>query len=105
MRIPKPSPAHAFAPAPEAQAFRFQSGSMARSLVELEARLSSEAAGVVWYHRDHFPPWLRDVVGDAPLSRRFAQFASELPEPEALRSILVGLARTRLAQLGESKPQ
>jgi hypothetical protein len=99
VRIPQPYPAHAFEPAPEAQAFRFQSGTFARSLAELEERLASEGPFVVWYHRDHFPPWLRDVGGDAPLARRFAQFAAESPEPEALRAILSGLVRTRLAEL------
>lgn len=99
MKVPRPLPAHAFVPAPEAQAFRFQSGGSARSLEELHARLAEAPAGVVWYHREHFPSWLRDVVGDDPLARRFAAYAAQAPHAESLRETLVGLVRFRLGEL------
>jgi len=93
---PLAPPRHAFDPVAEDLAFRLHSGGVARSLEELEARLAEAPAAVAWYHRGHFAPWVRDVVGDEGLARRLEGFA-HTPDPEAYRDAVLGVLRTRLA--------
>jgi len=97
--MPSPLPRFAFSPASEDQAFRFQSGATARSLEEFAARVASEPDSVVWYHRSHFAPWVRDVVGDVPLSRRFEYYAQQAPAPDVFREIVATLSHQRLSEL------
>lgn len=99
MKLPRSPPPHAFEPARDEQAFRFRSGASARSLAELEERLREAPPDVVAYHRQHFAPWLREVVGDEPLSRRFEALAEEGAAPDVLRDALCGLVRARLDEL------
>jgi hypothetical protein len=99
VKVPRPPPAHARAPASEERAFRFQSGATARSLEEFARAVASEPAAVVNYHRHHYAPWLRDVVGDAPLARRVEAFAEESSAPDAFRDIVAALAQRRLEEL------
>lgn len=89
-------------PVTDARAFRLHSGGLARSLDELEARLAESPAHVAWYHREHFAPWVRDVLGDAPFARRLEAFAAT-PDADAYRDIVLGLLRTRL-RAGLSPP-
>jgi hypothetical protein len=99
MHVPVPAPRFVRREAPEAQAFVLQDGQRARSLAQLVDALSRAAPGVAWYHREHFVPWLRDVVGDEPLARRFEFYARAGGDPEILRDTLVALGRARLAEL------
>ena len=104
MKIPSPPPRYAFDPCPAAQAFRFRDGASVRSLQELHERLRSSAvADLVAFHRGHFAPWLRDVVGDAPLARRVEDIAASGAVPDALQDALRGLCATRLQELGAAR--
>lgn len=84
--------------APPEQAFRLQNGATARSLEELEARLREAPAGVAWFHREHFGPWVRDILRDDGLARRLDAFAST-PDGDAYQDIVLGLLRARLSAL------
>lgn len=95
---PSSPPRHAFDPVADDLAFRLQSGGVARSLEELEARLAEAPASVAWFHRAHFVPWVRDVVGDAPLARRLEAYA-DVPDAEAYHDAALGVLRTRLRAL------
>lgn len=95
--MPSPPPRHVHEPAPEALAFRFQDGTSARSLAEFAQRLQAATPSTVWYHRDHFAPWLSDVVLDEPLARRVAYFAESAPDPEVFREIVLDLVAKRLS--------
>lgn len=99
MKIPTPPPRHVVDPTDEQHAFRFQSGETSRSLSDFHAHLASVPASVLWYHRSHFAPWLRHVLGDDPLARRVASFADEARDAEMLRELLRDLVAARLAQL------
>lgn len=99
MRIPDPPPRFVRQEAPDEAAFALQDGQRARDLEQLVDALARASPSVVWYHREHFVPWLRDVVGDAPLAARFAHYAAAGGDAEILRETLVGLGRARLAQL------
>lgn len=80
--------------APPEQAFRLQNGASARSIEELEARLREAPPGVAWFHREHFGPWVRDILHDDGLARRLQAFAST-PDGDAYRDIVLGLLRAR----------
>lgn len=99
MRVPTPPPAHVVEPVEDARAFRFSNGRVARSLAELAAALHEVPAGTAYYHREHLVPWLRDVMGDEPLARRFEHYAREGGEPDAFRDLLADLAANRVEQL------
>ena len=99
MQQPSNVPRHARVPAAEEQAFVFQSGERARSLVELADALGRAPASVVSFHRDHFAAWLTNVVGDEPLARRFTYYARAAPEPDVLRETLRDLVAARLREL------
>lgn len=104
MLLAPPSPArHAFEPVNDDVAFRLQSGGLARSLDELAARLQEAPAGVAWYHREHLPPWVRDVVGDASLARRLEDLAAT-PDADAYRDAALGVLRTRLEAARAHRP-
>lgn len=79
----------------EPLAFRFQHGPSARSLVEFRDVLRGAPVDVVWYHRLHFVPWVRDVLQDEPLARRLEAFAEEGPAPDVYRDIVAGLVARR----------
>ena len=99
MKVPSPPPRHVREPAPDPLGFRFRSGESARSLEEFEAALRRAPADALMFHREHFVPWLRDVVRDDPLARRVESYAQEARDGELLREILVDLVGRRLAQL------
>ena len=104
MRIPTPPPAHALAPLPDEKAFRFTSGASARNLADLADALRSAPAGTVWFHREHFVPWVRDLVGDEPLARRMEHYAREGGDPDVLRDTLADLVATRVEELRRAAP-
>lgn len=83
-------------PVREELAFRFRHGPAARSLPEFHALLATAPPEAVHFHREHFAPWLRDVLGEAPLARRFEQYAEAGAEPGVLRETLVALVARRL---------
>jgi len=97
VRIPTPSPLRE---APPAQAFRLRSGEEARSLVQLASALSRASPGDVEFHKAHFPAWLRGVLGDEPLARRFEHYAAAGGDADVLRATLAALARRRAEELG-----
>lgn len=99
MRIPDPAPRHVRQEAPPEAAFAFQDGQQARDLEQLVDALGRASPAVVWYHREHLVPWLRDVVGDGPLAARFAYYARAGGDADILRETLVALGRARLAEL------
>lgn len=82
--------------APE-RAFRFQTGETAASLPELVAVLRHAPPDTVWFHREHFAAWLREVVRDEALARRFEFYARHPPQPEMLRDILADVVATRVS--------
>lgn len=104
MKIPSPPPRHVRDAAPDHLAFRFQSGEVARSLAEFGTHLRGAPATSVWFHREHFVPWLREVLGDDPLARRVEAYASDARDAEVLRELLVDLVDARVGQL-ESVPR
>ncbi|MEA3201004.1 MAG: hypothetical protein QOE90_2432 [Thermoplasmata archaeon] len=99
MHVPVPAPRFVREEAPEAQAFVLHDGRRARSLAQLVDVLAGSPAALAAYHREHFAPWLRDVVGDEPLARRFDFFARQGGDPDALRETLVALGRARVREL------
>ena len=78
LKVPTPFPPHALDACPPERAFRF-------------------------LHKDHYAPWLREVVGDAPLARRVEAFAASGAAASALQGVLAGLARTRLEELRRAR--
>lgn len=98
MKLPQPPPRHVQDPAPAEQAFFFRSGRSAASLADFARVLREESAATVHYHREHFAPWLRGVLGDDPLARRFESFV-EVPDDATYRDLAASLAEARLAQL------
>ncbi|HUR69298.1 MAG TPA: hypothetical protein VM370_08625 [Candidatus Thermoplasmatota archaeon] len=81
----------------EPLAFRFQHGPLARSLAEFGAIVAQAPVDVVWYHRAHIVPWLRDVLREVALARRLDALAESGPAPDVYREIVVELVRRRIA--------
>lgn len=99
MKVPSPPPRYVTEPAPEPLGFRFDTGATARSLAEFHERLREAPPQTVWYHRAHFVPWLREVVGDDPLARRVEAYAQDARDAQVLQEILADLVRARVEQL------
>lgn len=99
MRIPASFPRHALEPVDEDRAFRLTSGGAARSLADLAGELRRAPSGAVWFHREHFVPWVRDVVGDEPLARRMDAYARSGADPDVLRDVLADLVSVRVEEL------
>jgi hypothetical protein len=83
-------------PLPDALGFRFRHGPVAHDLREFHDILALAPAEVVTYHRPHFGAWLRGVLGDEPLARRFEAYDQAGAEGDALRDVLVALVELRL---------
>src|SRR5687767_8705534 len=83
-------------PLPENLGFRFRHGPVAHDLAEFERILAKAPADVVTFHRPHYAGWLRDVLGDEPLARRFEAYDAGGAEGDALRDVLCALVRRRL---------
>lgn len=81
---------------PEALAFRFQHGAQARSLPEFADVLSSAPLEVVWYHRGHYASWLREVLHEVALARRFESYAEGGGDPDVYRETVTSLLRRRV---------
>lgn len=92
----KPPKRHAPAPVPDHLGFRFRHGPVAHDLAEFEALLAKAPADVVTFHRPHYAGWLREVLGDEPLARRFEAYDAGGAEGDALRDVLVALVHLRL---------
>lgn len=99
MKMTPTATRHVSDPVSDEQAFRFQNGASARSLVEFRDAIAGSPAWVAWYHREHFVPWVRDVLGDEPLARRLEHYAEAGGEAELFRETLVDLAARRLDEL------
>lgn len=84
---------------PEERGFRFQHGALAQSLPEFRATIEHAPEGVVWYHRAHFAPWLRDILHELPLARRLEALAAAPPAPDVYRELVLDLTRKRLDEL------
>lgn len=82
-------------PLPDDLGFRFRHGPVAHDLAEFEALLREAPAEVVTFHRPHFAGWLRGILGDEPLARRFEAYDAAGAEGDALRDVLVALVRLR----------
>lgn len=102
MKITPTAMRHVSDPVPDEQAFRFQNGAAARSLVEFRDALAASPTWLAWYHREHFVPWVRDVLGDAPLARRIEHYAETGGDPELFRETLRDLATRRIEELRAS---
>lgn len=83
---------------PEDRGFRFQHGPLACSLSEFATALAQAPTGIVYYHREHYVPWVRDVLGDSPLARRLEAYAMAPPAPDVYRETILELVRTRLRE-------
>lgn len=83
----------------EALAFRFQHGVLVRSLREFLDALRVAPVEVVWYHRGHYPAWVRDVLREEPLARRLEAYAESGPAPDVYRDIIADLVANRYAAL------
>lgn len=92
-------PTNTLTPFPEALGFRFQHGPVARSLGEFRDILEAAPVQAVWYHREHYAAWLREVVRDLPLARRFEAYASTPPAPDVYRDLALSLVTRRLEEL------
>lgn len=84
---------------PEGLAFRFRHGAVARSLREFRDVLARAPGDVVWYHRGHYAAWLRDVLREAGLARRFEAFAESGGDPDVYRETVTSLVERRLSEL------
>lgn len=84
---------------PAERGFRFQHGPVALNLREFRTALAQAPASVAFYHREHYAPWLREVVGDLPLARRIEAYVADPPAPEVYRELLVDLVARRCAEL------
>lgn len=89
-------------PVPEERGFRFRHGPVARDLAQFCAILAAAPADVAFYHREHFAPWLRDVLHELPLARRLEAYAQAPPAPDVYREIVLDLASRRAAELGSA---
>ena len=98
MKMPA-TPSRVLETVSDERAFRFSHGGVARSLEELERALREAPAGPVWFHREHLVPWVRDVLGDEPLARRYEHYAQAHMDADVLRDALADLAATRLSGL------
>lgn len=83
---------------PEERGFRFQHGPVARSLEEFRAHLADAPAQAVFYHREHFAPWLREVLHELPLARRLEAYVAAPPAPDVYKEIVVDLVAKRLKE-------
>lgn len=90
---------HLADPCPEDKAFFFVDGRRARSLVEFRQALDEIPAFVAGYHRHHFEPWLRDIVGDEPLAERVRQYAEAGGEDAELLRVLREVVARRVEEL------
>lgn len=81
-------------------AFRFQHGPEARSLAQMRDVLLGAPASVAWYHRGHYAAWVREVLRDDPLARRFEGYAEHAPDADVYREIVLELVERRLRELG-----
>jgi hypothetical protein len=80
---------------PPERGFRFQHGPLACSLEEFRIAIAQAPVEVVHYHREHFVPWVRDVLGDEPLARRLEAYAESGAAPDVYREIVVDLVGRR----------
>lgn len=78
-------------PCPPDQGFKFRDGTLARSLAEFRGALAQAPTEVVQYHREHYPHWVRDILGEPGLAERLKQEGQRAADPEQLRRNLLGL--------------
>lgn len=78
-------------PCPPDQGFKFRDGTVARSLAEFRGALAQAPSDVVQYHREHFPHWVRDILGEPGLAERVKQEGQRAADPEQLRRNLLGI--------------
>jgi len=81
---------------PEERAFRFQHGPAARSLDEFRDIVAQAPPHVVHYHREHFAPWLREVLHELPLARRLEGYAASPPAPDVYKELVLDLVSRRV---------
>lgn len=105
MKLPEATARSPLEPVPEERAFFFQHGARAQSLAEFADALEAAVPEVVWFHRDHFAPWLREVVQDVPLARRFETYAAAGGDPGVYRETVARLVRRRVEELGTRPSQ
>jgi hypothetical protein len=97
---------HVTEPTAPEQAFRFENGAVASTLVEFHERLADVPARTLDYHRTHFAPWVREVVRDEPLALRLESYGESGADAETLRDVLRDLVGARLRELaaGDAGP-
>lgn len=81
---------------PQEQGFRFQHGPVARSLAQFRAIVAEAPPETVFYHREHFVPWVRDILHELPLARRLEGYVANAPAPDVYREIVLDLVSRRL---------
>jgi len=79
-------------------------GKIATSLADFAEKLRSVDIRSVNYHfkRQDFEKWIRDVIGDAELSRTLARTSKEA-HGEKLRNEIIQIAKARLGELKETQ--
>lgn len=87
---------------PEERGFRFQHGPVARNLTQFRAIVAEAPPQAVFYHREHFAAWLRDVLHELPLARRLEGYVATPPAPDVYREIVLDLLARRLTELEAS---
>ena len=83
---------------------RESTGKIATSLADFAEKLRSVDIRSVNYHfkRQDFEKWIRDVIGDAELSRRLGRISREA-HGEKLRKEIIQIAKARLGELKETQ--
>lgn len=87
---------------PEERGFRFQHGPVARSLLQFRAIVAEAPPHVVFYHREHYAAWLRDILHELPLARRLEAYAQTPPAPDVYREIVLDLVARRVGEMEAS---
>lgn len=90
----------ALTPCAGSDAFRFADGATVRDLNELRHAIASKSASLVQHHREHYAPWIQQILGDPALARKVERLAGRRSmENETYKVELLTVLDERLGKL------